>query len=118
VKVVVTKSQSVLIIHGPLSISLGRSQAMKGTVFISPQLGPLDAEIVCEFETPIGRKFQKRDRWNLSYHKERGHETREIFAGRRSRGQLKRSFTTSSILWLCGPDVALGRGCTTKTQPK
>ena len=69
VKVLVTTSQSVLIIHGPLSISPGRSQAVKGIVFISPKLGPLDAEIVCEFETPIGRKFQKRDRWNLSFYR-------------------------------------------------
>jgi hypothetical protein len=69
VKVLVTTSHSVLIIHGPLSISPGRSQAVKGIIFISPQLGPLDAEIVCEFETPVGRRFQKRDRWNLSFYR-------------------------------------------------
>jgi hypothetical protein len=74
VKLLVAASKSVLAIHGPLSVSPGRSQVVRGLISITPQFGSLDAEIVCEFETPIGRKFRKRDRWNLSYYKERGHE--------------------------------------------
>jgi hypothetical protein len=73
-RLVVRPTQVVIMQQGPLSISPGRSETLRGIVFISPRLGPLDAEIICDFETPDGRKFRKRDWWNLSFYKERGHD--------------------------------------------
>jgi hypothetical protein len=74
VTLVITTTKALIMNQGPLSISPGRSETVRGIVFISPKLGPLDAEIICDFETPDGRNFRKRDRWNLNFYKQRGHD--------------------------------------------
>lgn len=60
-------------LDGPLSLSSGRAENARGLLFLSPKLSPLSAEVLCEFETPDGRRFQKRDRWNLSHSNASGH---------------------------------------------
>jgi hypothetical protein len=74
-KVTVAIGVNSKILGQDFSISLGGSVDIRGAFFLSPQLSPFGGEIICDFETPAGRKFRKRDGWLLYYNREHDHSS-------------------------------------------